>query len=76
MKLIIFKNGSNVGIVYPSAEALRFANIEQIAVKDVPNGAPFKIISDTDLPPMETRQYWKWDDTLVPDGYGGESNEF
>jgi hypothetical protein len=75
---IIFKNQDNsIGIITPTDEALSFATIEQIAEKDVPKDLPYKIVEDTDIPSDRTyRDAWEWDDTIVPDGFGGESNEF
>ena len=75
---IIYKNTDNsVGVLIPASEALSFATIEQIAEKDVPKGLPYKVISKEDLPESRTfRDAWEWDNTIVPDGFGGESNEF
>jgi hypothetical protein len=40
-------------------------------------GFPYKIISVDDIPTDRTyRAAWEWDDSIVPDGFGGESNEF
>ena len=77
-KRIIYKNTDNtVGILIPTEEALSFATIEQIAEKDVPKDLPYKIVDVSDIPTDRTyRNAWVWDDTIVPDGFGGESNEF
>ena len=78
MKRIIYKNIDNtVAVLIPTQEALNFATIEQIAEKDVPKDVPYKIVPTTDIPADRTyRSAWIWDDTIVPDGFGGESNEF
>jgi hypothetical protein len=78
MERIIYKNTDNtVGILIPTNEALAFATIEQIAEKDVPFELPYKIVLTADIPSDRTyRNAWEWDDTIVPDGFGGESNEF
>ena len=75
---IIYKNNDNsVGVLIPTQEALSFATIEQIAEKDVPKDLPYKIVSVDDIPTDRTfRNAWEWDNTIVPDGFGGESNEF
>ena len=40
-------------------------------------GFPYKIVSVDDIPASrEFRNAWEWDDTIEPDGFGGESNEF
>ena len=75
---IIYKNNDNsVGVLIPTQEALSFATIEQIAEKDVPKDLPYKIVSVDDIPSDRTyRDAWEWDNTIEPDGFGGESNEF
>ena len=75
---IIYKNIDNsVGVLIPTQEALSFATIAQIAEKDVPKDLPYKIVSVDDIPTDRTyRNAWEWDNTIVPDGFGGESNEF
>ena len=75
---IIYKNTDNsVGVLIPTQEALSFATIAQIAEKDVPKDLPYKIVQDTDIPSDRTyRDAWEWDNTIVPDGFGGISNEF
>ena len=88
LHLILYDNGKQMRIIYkntdgsvrvliPTQEALSFATIEQIAEKDVPKGLPYKIVSVDDIPTDRTyRNAWEWDNTIVPDGFGGESNEF
>ena len=75
---IIFKNTDNsIGVITPSSEALSFATIFQIAEKDVPKDLPYKIVEDTDIPSdRSARDFWEWDNSIEPDGFGGESNEF
>lgn len=75
---IIYKNIDNsVGVLIPTQEALSFATLAQIAEKDVPKDLPYKIVSVDDIPVDRTyRQAWTWDNTIEPDGFGGESNGF
>ena len=75
---IIYKNTDNsVGVLIPTQEALEHFGIEAIAEKDVPKDLPYKIVSVDDIPSdREFRDAWEWDNTIVPDGFGGESNEF
>tara|TARA_R110001632_G_scaffold177436_1_gene297150 strand:+ start:195 stop:548 length:354 start_codon:yes stop_codon:yes gene_type:complete len=87
---IIFKNTNNtVGLLIPAEECMRFiwdndkslANItavlKVIAEKDVPKDLPYKIVPIEDIPKDKAyRQSWKWDDSIEPDGFGGESTEF
>ena len=75
---IIFKNKDNsIAIITPTEEALSFATIEQIAEKDVPHNLPYWIVS-VDMIPTDrsNRDAWTVDETVEPDGFGGESNEF
>jgi len=78
MKVVLFKNqDSSLSVLTPTQEALRFATIEQIAMKDIPAGRPYWIVDVNSLPadiPIEAitideREY-------LPHGYGGDSNEF
>jgi len=75
---IIYRNLDNsVGVLIPTEEALTFATIEQIAEKDVSIGLPYKIVEDNYIPTDRTfREAWEWDNSIEPDGFGGESNEF
>jgi hypothetical protein len=44
--------------------------VTEIALKDVPEGVPYKIISVNDLPDRSNRDAWEVDFS-EPDGYGG-----
>ena len=59
MQVIIFDNGSGgVGIITPAPKSE--LTIEQVAAKDVPNGAAFEIVDDSILPWDEPRETWEW----------------
>ena len=75
---IIYNNDEGgVSVIIPSQEALAFYSIEAIAVKDVPHGKPYKIVSVEDIPTDRTyREAWVVDEADLTDGIGGESNEF
>lgn len=78
MNRVIYQNlDGSVSVLIPTQEALSFATIEQIAEKDVPFQLPYKIVDEADIPTDRTyRDAWEWDNTIIPDGFGGESNEF
>lgn len=79
MKIIHKKQDGTIGILTPTAEALRFATIEQIAAKDVPSGLPYWIVADDVIPTDRTfREAWEADETLLgaEHGTGGKSNQF
>lgn len=67
-KRIIFDNGSSVSVIVPSPNWQ--GTIEELATKDVPNGLPYLIVDDTDIPTDRTyRDAWEADFS-TPDGYG------
>jgi hypothetical protein len=78
MNRIIYKNDNGgVSVVIPTDEALSQHSIQEIAVKDVPAGKPFKIVSVSDIPSDRSeRDAWTIDEADLTDGVGGESNEF
>jgi len=75
MKLIIYPNDDDgVAIVIPSPNTKY--TIEQLALKDVPKGKPYKIIEHTDVPTDRTfRSAWEADFT-EPEGFGLGADEF
>jgi hypothetical protein len=59
MKVIIFPQDDNkVAVVIPAAEFVD--QIEAVAHKDVPEGKPFRIIDDSELPSRDVRDRWRW----------------
>lgn len=64
---IIYPNGTGISVITPNTSC--GLSVEQIAVKDVPEGVPYKIISVDDLPDRATRDAWTADFS-EPDGYG------
>lgn len=77
-QVIIYKQDNGVlAIVRPTEEALNLYSIEAIALKDVPEGKPFKIIDASDVPTDRTdRAYWTCDDEDLTDGVGAEWSTF
>lgn len=69
MKRIIYPNDDGgVSVVIPNPNTKY--TIEQIALKDVPAGKPYRIIEDTDVPTDRTfRNAWEADFSN-PDGLG------
>ena len=49
-QVIIFKDDQGVGVIYPAKEGLAMAggSIQVLAERDVPTGAPFKIIDSSE----------------------------
>ena len=59
MQVIIFpQDNGGVSVLIPAPE---FADqIEAVAHKDVPEGKPFRIINDSELPSRDSRDRWLW----------------
>jgi hypothetical protein len=77
MKIIYQGENNTVVLVNPSPEALQTYTIEQIALKDVPFGVPFKIVQDNEIPSDFTFfDAWTVDVNDLTDGVGAESNLF
>jgi hypothetical protein len=77
-KRIIFQTDEGgVAVIIPAPECLLERTIEEIALKDVPAGKPFKIVDTADVPSDRTfRAAWEVDAAMLTDGIGSESNEF
>lgn len=75
MRLIIYPNEEGgVAVVVPSPNAKY--TIEQIALKDVPAGQPYRIIEGAEIPTDRTfRAAWEADFT-EPEGFGIGAEEF
>lgn len=69
MKRIIYKNDDGgVSVIIPADCGL---TIEEIALKDVPTGKPFKIVNTVEIPTdRELRDAWSIDEALLTDGVG------
>jgi len=78
MKRIIYPNSDGgVAVVIPAPNTKY--TIEQLALKDVPAGKPYKIIEHTDVPTDRTfRNAWEYDFGTLDnvDGFGLGSEEF
>jgi hypothetical protein len=69
MKLAIFPNETTISVLIPAPNCE--LSLEEICVKDVPTGVPYRIIDSSELPAdREFRNAWEADFTN-PDGYGG-----
>jgi hypothetical protein len=76
-QVIIYQNNEGgVSVIHPTPEALASHTTQEIAIKDVPAGKPYKIIDASELPDRTERHLWTVDAELLTDGIGGESNEF
>lgn len=70
-QVIVYKeDGGRLAVVIPNPEC--GLTVRQIAVKDVPQGKPFKIIDASELPAdASQRDAWTVDDAELTDGVGG-----
>lgn len=69
MNLIIYPNGAGISVIIPAPECE--LTIEQIAVKDTPEGVPFLIIDAAEYPIDRSQRHLWTADFSNPDGYGG-----
>jgi len=62
MQRIIYKTDEGgVAIIVPTPEYLETHTIEELAEKDVPAGAEFKIVNTSDIPSDRTfRDAWEY----------------
>ena len=75
--IIYTQDNGVVAIVYPAPEALALYGIEAIAQKDVPEGKPYKIIDQSELPvSREMREGWTIDESELTDGVGAPGQQF
>ena len=71
MKIIYKNENGGVSILHPTDEALSFMTIDEIAKKGVPNGLPYKIVDDSEVPTDRTfRDAWTVDEATLTDGVG------
>lgn len=77
-QVIIYKQDNGVvAIINPVQEAVEQYGIEAIALKDVPVGKPFKIISRSDLPTDRSlRNAWTVEESDLTDGVGAAWSTF
>jgi hypothetical protein len=79
MQVIIYKQDNGIpAVLVATPEALKTHSIMEVAVKDVPEGKPFKIIDASELAEFEgiPQEVWEIDDADLTDGVGGDSNVF
>lgn len=70
-RIIYTNDDGSVSVIVPAPEC--GLTIEQIALKDVPFGKPFKIIDVSDLPTDRTqRNAWNVDEADLTDGVGAD----
>ena len=61
MRIIYETEEGGVAVLIPAPEYLQDHTIEELAAKDVPEGAKFEIVEDADVPSDRTfREAWTW----------------
>lgn len=68
MKRIIYPNGDGIAVIIPAPNC--GLTIEEIAVKDTPQGVPFLYVNTEETADRSNRDAWTADFSN-PDGYGG-----
>ena len=62
MRIIYKTEEGGVAVLIPAPEYLQDHTIEELAAKDVPEGATFEIVEDSDVPSDRTfRGAWTWE---------------
>jgi hypothetical protein len=70
-RIIYTNQDGSISVIIPAPEC--GLTVEQIALKDVPFGKPFKIIDVSDLPADRTqRNAWVVDEADLTDGVGAD----
>jgi len=76
-RIIYQQEDGSVAVIIPAPEAVATYGIEAIALKDVPSGKPFKIVSEADIPSDRSyRNSWTVDEADLTDGVGAAGNTF
>lgn len=78
MRIIYKKPDNSLSILTPSPRCLASHTLQAVALKDVPEGLPFWIVDDSEIPTDRTfRDAWEipeeWGE---PDGYGSPYHSF
>ena len=61
MRIIYKTEEGGVAVLIPTPEYLQDHTIEELAAKDVPEGAKFEIVEDSEVPSDRTfRGAWTW----------------
>jgi len=61
MRIIYKTEEGGVAVLIPTPDYLQDHTIEELAAKDVPEGAEFEIVEDSDVPSDRTfRGAWTW----------------
>ena len=61
MRIIYKTEEGGVAVLIPTPDYLQDHTVEELAAKDVPEGAEFEIVEDSDLPSDRTfRGAWTW----------------
>lgn len=75
MKILfpIIEDGVNVGVAVMSPSTKCGLTLEQIALKDVDAGVPYKIVEDSEVPTDRTfRDAWEIDPAICDSGVGAD----
>ena len=75
-QVVIYTQNGAVEVLIPTKEALEEYGIEAIALKDVPEGAPFKIVDHADIPWDVAQAAWQVNVAELTDGVGATGSSF
>jgi hypothetical protein len=70
-QVVIYNQDNGVpAVLMPTPDALKIMTIQQIAVKDVPAGKRFGIVSISELPKGVPQEAWVVSEAQLNDGIG------
>lgn len=76
-RIIYLQNSGVLAVIIPTEEAIQMYGIDAIARKDVPEGKPYKIVDESDIPVDRTlRGAWTIDISELTDGIGAAGSAF
>ena len=75
-QVVIYKHMGQVSVLIPTPECLADYGIMAIALKDVPEGAPFKIVDHADIPWDVPQAAWQVNVAELTDGVGATGSSF
>lgn len=73
--IVYLDDSGRAAVIVPAEWAVENYGIHAVAVKDVPQGKPFRILDVADLP-EGPQEEWVIDPAMLTDGTGGAGTEF
>lgn len=76
-RIIYLQDNGVLAVIIPNEELISLYGIDAIAKKDVPEGKPYKVVRDSDIPSDRSmRAAWTIDEFELTDGFGSAFSTF